>query len=63
MIFDTGSNWLWVDSKDCETCPQYLPKFNETQSTTLVIDPEPRALHYGRGAVKCKKAHDTICLN
>ena len=28
MIFDTGSNWLWVDSVDCENCPPQVDKFD-----------------------------------
>ena len=34
MIFDTGSNWLWVDSDQCANCPHGMPKFQDDESTT-----------------------------
>ena len=29
MIIDTGSNWLWVDSRICSNCPENTPTFDE----------------------------------
>ena len=34
MIFDTGSSWVWVENKICDTC--FNPnKFNNTASETF----------------------------
>ena len=32
MIPDTGSNWLWVNSRVCSNCPKKLPSFDERTS-------------------------------
>jgi len=61
MIFDTGSNWVWIDSRFCVNCPD-LPRFDESASTTFNVEPRMRALHYGKGSVNSFKATDTICI-
>jgi hypothetical protein len=50
MIFDTGSNWLWVDSEKCSNCPT-VPYFNESSSKTYNTEKEFKVLRYGSGSV------------
>lgn len=51
VIFDTGSNWFWVQSSDCENCPAD-DSFDETSSETYVQTSKyEKALHYGSGSV------------
>ena len=54
MIFDTGSNWLWVDSDECLNCPYGMPRFKDEQSTTYELDElgQNTYLYYGTGQVK-----------
>lgn len=61
LIFDTGSNWLWVNGRFCENCND-KPKFDERNSTThkfydVVVD-----LHYGSGDVYGYNSLDTVCI-
>lgn len=63
MIFDSASNWLWVDSVSCTSCPD-LPRFDESESESYekVVD-NVRTLTYGLGArVTGFISTDTICL-
>ena len=46
MIFDTGSNWVWVDEKGCSNCPE-VPKFDSKASTTYTEKWWPKSLYYG----------------
>ena len=62
MIFDTGSNWLWIDSILCTTCPAGIPRFDHTLSSSFKYDPKLLKLSYGQGAVKTYKANDQICI-
>ena len=61
MIFDTGSNWLWVMGDDCWTCPR-LPRFDEESSSTYVEFPGEEYLYYGSGDVYGHKATDQVCI-
>lgn len=62
MIFDTGSNWLWIDSRKCQNCPENVDKFDERKSSTFSFDEKPGSLHYGSGSVYTYRAHDQICI-
>jgi len=51
MIFDTGSNWLWVSSNLCDNCPN-KPGFNHKASNSFhVTDDSAKMLNYGSGSV------------
>lgn len=50
MIFDTGSNWLWVMSEDCNNCPPNA-RFDDESSTTFHRRPDTDFLFYGSGSV------------
>lgn len=62
MIFDTGSNWLWVNSIDCINCPIINPKFNYSKSTSFRGTKKDNILRYGSGGVKGEHVYDTVCL-
>lgn len=64
MIFDTGSNWLWVDSRLCSNCP-IKGGFDERLSKSFKTDPwrEQIELNYGSGSVVGFNTFDSICLN
>jgi hypothetical protein len=62
MIFDTGSNWLWVSSRLCVSCPLTTLKFDERNSMTLVSNFGTKNLYYGSGNVMGENLHDQICL-
>ena len=34
LLFDTGSNWLWVFSEDCMNCP-WVNRFDDESSDTF----------------------------
>ena len=51
MIFDTGSNWLWVNSRICSNCNDEKPKFDERNSTTYSFFEPTFDLHYVSGDV------------
>ena len=55
MIFDTGSNWLWIDSTRCFNCPYLVDKFDEEESSTLYDYETSEELKYGSGSVKGTK--------
>ena len=62
MIFDTGSNWLWVNSRICENCAINQPRFEERTSDTFSFYNVQYDLHYGSGDVYGFNSFDTICL-
>ena len=62
MLFDTGSNWLWVFSDDCVNCP-YVKSFDEEESESYKRQNELlTSLHYGSGSVYGYEADDTVCI-
>jgi hypothetical protein len=62
MIFDTGSDWLWVNSRICENCNDRFSKYDERKSSTFSLYPVLFDLHYGSGDVYGFLSHDTICV-
>ena len=60
MIFDTGSNWLWVFSRMCGNCNQ--PKFDERQSESHTFYNVVYDIHYGSGDVYGYNSHDKVCI-
>jgi hypothetical protein len=63
MIFDTGSNWLWVSSRLCVSCPLTTLKFDERDSITLVSNFGTKNLYYGSGNVMGENLHDMVCIS
>ena len=64
MIFDTGSNWLWVNSDDCINCPYANPQFQDEQSSSYenVDNIFGTNLYYGTGSVHGYKSQDQVCI-
>jgi hypothetical protein len=62
MIFDTGSNWLWVNSRFCENCAPSMAKFDERNSSTFSFYNVVLDLHYGSGDVYGYNSHDSVCI-
>jgi len=61
LIFDTGSNWLWVNGRFCEDCND-RPRFDERESTTFKFYDVLTDLHYGSGDVYGYNSFDTVCI-
>lgn len=63
-IFDTGSNWLWVQSKHCVNCP-VRGGFDEDESASYVLKKrdEPTVLRYGSGWVMGWESEDQVCMS
>jgi len=63
MLVDTGSNWLWVNSKYCNNCVEAKTKgFDHLTSSTFDAIKKPFVLHYGSGSVAGLPAFDQVCL-
>lgn len=62
MIFDTGSNWLWINSKLCVNCP-IKGGFNQADSSFFKVVKKQIRLDYGSGSVIGYNAFDRICLD
>lgn len=62
VIFDTGSNWFWVKSVDCDNCP-YPDSFNHKTSDTFSTYGRDITLTYGSGSVSGVVSQDEVCLD
>ena len=62
MIFDTGSYWVWVNSRFCENCPSANKKFDERTSKTFNFTNVVVDLHYGSGDAYGFNSFDQVCL-
>jgi hypothetical protein len=63
MIFDTGSEWLWIASSDCINCPD-LPNFErESSQSNQLMSQNPKTLYYGSGSVTGLVNQDMICIS
>jgi hypothetical protein len=62
VIYDTGSDWLAVDTDACKYC--YQPVFNASQSTTFtnVTSSEASWLSYGSAYLEGFNATDNVYL-
>lgn len=61
-LFDTGSSWVWVNSRVCENCLNGLAKFDERQSNSFSFYNSVMDLHYGSGDVYGYNSYDQVCL-
>ncbi len=64
FIFDTGSSWLWVPTKDCkDKCHDAAKLFDYSKSLSYEqtsVTPQP--IKYGGGSVWGNLAQDQVCL-
>jgi hypothetical protein len=51
MLFDTGSNWLWVGSRICKDCDGFGTLFDERNSSSFYFYNLAFDEHYGSGSV------------
>ena len=61
MIFDTGSNWLWVMSEECGNCPPNA-RFDDEGSNSFQRRPGTEFLYYGSGSVNGNVVNDQVCI-
>ncbi len=64
LIFDTGSSWLWLPTKECgNDCPKKSSLFDNNESLSyLKVSSAPTLVAYGGGSVWGYKSQDQICL-
>jgi hypothetical protein len=63
VIFDTGSNILWVPSSDCVNCLKKTNRYNPKLSTTSSETNNTKSITYAIGFVEGNLCYDTISLN
>ena len=63
VIFDTGSNILWVPSSDCVNCLKKTNRYNPKLSITSSETNNTKSITYAIGFVEGKLCYDTISLN
>lgn len=62
VIFDTGSNILWLPSKKCKSCRATARKFNYKDSDTFVNTHSVKNITYAVGFVQGELCRDMITL-
>jgi len=62
VIFDTGSNLLWLSSKDCMQCRNYTEKFSYDQSTTYKNLFNNKNITYAIGFVDGRYVEDSVYI-
>ena len=63
VIFDTGSNILWVPSANCTHCRNYTKKYNPLNSSTSKNLKIQKNITYAIGYVSGNLYQDTVSLN
>jgi len=61
VIYDTGSDWLAVDTDVCESC--FDPVFNSAESTSFVNTTTPHNLLYGSAELDGHLVTDHVYLD
>lgn len=51
FIFDTGSSYMWMYSRQCANCGYLSDHYNERDSSKHQLYPVLADLHYGSGSV------------
>jgi len=62
VIFDTGSNWFWVQSSECDNCPHPV-SFDHRASNSFVKSNRDITLTYGSGSCSGPVVQDHVCLD
>lgn len=63
VIFDTGSNILWVPSFNCVNCIRKSKRYNPDLSTTSLKKNSTKSIIYAIGYVEGELYYDTVALN
>ena len=63
VIFDTGSNILWVPSSDCINCLKKTNRYNPKLSSTSKETNITKSITYAIGFVEGNLCYDTLSLN
>ena len=63
VIFDTGSNVLWVPSSDCINCIKKANRYNSKLSSTSRETNITKSINYAIGFVEGNLCYDTVSLN
>ena len=63
VIFDTGSNILWVPSSDCINCLKNTNRYNPKLSTTSKETNMTKSITYAIGFVEGDLCYDTLSLS
>ena len=63
VIFDTGSNFLWVPSSECTNCIKNTNRYNPKLSSTSKETNITKSITYAIGFVEGNLCYDTISLN
>ena len=60
LIFDTGSSWLWLPTKECgNDCPKKSSLFDNNESMSyLKVSTAPTLVAYGGGSFWGYKSQD-----
>ena len=62
VIFDTGSNFLWIPSKNCYNCRTYTNKFDKSLSLSTIYTNEVKNITYAEGFINGTIIKDKISL-
>lgn len=63
VIFDTGSNILWVESKNCTQCRNFTNKYDSEQSITFTNTSISKNITYAIGFVDGTIVQDKVWIN
>lgn len=63
VIFDTGSNILWLPSIDCDTCRNTSAKYDYANSLSFTNKNQEKNITYAIGFVDGKMAQDSVGIN
>ena len=63
VIFDTGSNILWVPSYDCINCTKKTNRYNPKLSSTSKETNNTKSINYAIGFVEGNLCYDSVSLS
>jgi cathepsin E len=63
VIFDTGSNILWLESNECTLCRNHTNKFNPSLSKTFINSGVNKNITYAIGFVNGTLVQDSVHLD
>lgn len=52
VMFDSGSALMYMITEKCKDCPDGLPKFDTSASTTFKAQDQRQAQSYGTGQIE-----------